>query len=396
MPIFLAYETAVEAICYLRTREHDDTAWRKPSRKTSIYDAISTKRELRTLLAELDEYFLTHKGPMQDDIEEFDDLDDLFYLDELTDLREDEMDREDPQEVESRASILTRLTYPLHVLIPSAAKKNRTGTLVTHVWADEIPARSFIEIEPNVYLSTPAFTFLQMAGALMHTELIQLAMQFCGFYSPSPRFGRLDPALADKPLTELHHMMTSTGVVFEIDPVSSVQALHKFVERERGRRGAAQALAALEIARDHAASHMETALYLLLCLPVRLGGYGLPKPELNPKVVVVEASGSKTCYPDLYWRGASVDVEYNSDSEHCGPSAHYKDSKRMVAIVCNRITYLSITTKQLFRAGDLDNAARGVSRMLNHRIRYTDEKWRQKRTLLRAAVLPPTEEGLAS
>ena len=141
---------------------------------------------------------------------------------------------------------------------------------------------------------------------------------------------------------------------------------------------------------DTAASPMETALYLLLCLPVRMGGYGLPKPELNPGVTVMQASGSKTLFPDLYWSGPSIDVEYNSDTEHSGPSANYRDSRRMVAIVCNKITYLSIATGQLYRAEDLDNAAHGLARMLKHRIRI-DAGWRARRTQLRSEVLPPID-----
>ena len=54
MPIYLAYETAVEAIALLRSREKDATPWRRPSRKRSIADAIHTKRELTALIAEND------------------------------------------------------------------------------------------------------------------------------------------------------------------------------------------------------------------------------------------------------------------------------------------------------------------------------------------------------
>ena len=391
MPIYLAYETAVEAICHLRTREHDDTPWRKPSRKTSIYDAIHTKRELKALMKRLEEL----AGERGDDLGETvepDLYDGLFYLDELTDLDESELAEiaaaKPPQE---KGSILDHLTLPLHILVPSREMGDRSRTIVPHVWTGEIPTRSFIEIESGVFLSAPAFTFLQMATELSQVELIQLAMCFCGFYVPSPQFGRGNPALAALPLTSLHKEMVSTASVFEIDPVCSTRILSAYVKRARGCRGIKQARAALGMVLDHAASHMETALYLLLCMPVRMGGYGLSKPELNPKVIVEQASGSSTCYPDLYWRGMSIDVEYNSDAEHSGPSAHYKDSKRMVAIVCNRITYISIATRQLYTTTDLDNAARGLARLLKHRIRYTDAEWRKRRMLLRAAVLPPNE-----
>lgn len=368
MPIYLAYETAVEAIALLRSREKDATPWRRPSRKRSITDAIHTKRELTALIAENDALLADDAEIESEQTEEPDD-DDLFFLDELTDLTQEEAEeRETPKPADPPTSILRRLKKPLHVLVPERTDGTRTGTLVPHVWSGPIPLRSFIQIEPGVFLSTPAFTFLQMATEMTRLELVKMAMEFCGFYARDRESG---------------------GYVFQIDPVCSVKTLGRFVSRAKGYRGAKPASAALNYVCDHAASHMETALYLLLCLPLKQGGYGLPKPELNPKVVVRQASGPSTCYPDLYWRGLSIDVEYDSDAEHSGPSAHYKDSKRMVAIVCNKISYLSISTGQLNRAQDLDNVARGLARMLKRRIRIIDEMaWKKDRMLLRAALLP--------
>ena len=393
MPIFLAYETAVEAICYLRTREKDDTPWRRPSRKTSIYDAIHTKRELTELRTSLEDYLQSNTKQDVPEEDVADEDDGLFFIDELTDLTQEEIaERNKEKPAEPPSSILDHLSRPLHILVPTALKNTQTDTLIPHVWADGVPTRAFIEVEPGVFLSTPAFTFLQMATELTCVELIQLAMQFCGFYSPGPAFGRgTDPISSDTRLAKLHRTMVATASVFDIDPVCSTKMLERFIGRSKGFRGVKQARAALNMALDHSASHMETDLYLLFCLPVRMGGYGLPKPVLNPKVIVEQASGPSVCYPDQFWSGFSIDVEYDSNAEHCGPSAHYRDSKRMVAIVCNRITYLSISTGQLYSVSDFDNAARGLARMLKHRVRYTNVAWREERRLVRTAMMLPTD-----
>ena len=342
MAIYLAYETAVEAIAYLRTRGDNDTSWNVPCRKESIRDAIHTAREFK--------------------------------------------------ELPTRSySVLDQLTRPLHILVPDRNQGRPTADLRPHVWSGPIPSRSFIELEPGVFLSTPAFTFLQMATELSLIELVQLGMMLCGFYSSDPSFGRrASNGTLDTPLVELHRQMVASATYFEIDPVCKTSGLKTYIRRAKGCRGAGPAGETLKWVRDTAASHMETALYLLLCLPVRMGGYGLPKPELNPEVTVMQASGSKMLFPDLYWSGPSIDVEYNSDTEHSGPSANYRDSRRMVAIVCNKITYLSIATGQLYRAEDLDNAARGLARMLKHRIRV-DADWRARRAQLRSEVLPPID-----
>ena len=140
MAIYLAYETAVEAIAYLRTRGDNDTSWNVPCRKESIRDAIHTAREFK--------------------------------------------------ELPTRSySVLDQLTRPLHILVPNRNQGRMTADLRPHVWSGPIPSRSFIELEPGVFLSTPAFTFLQMATELSLIELVQLGMMLCGFYSSDPSFG---------------------------------------------------------------------------------------------------------------------------------------------------------------------------------------------------------------
>ena len=70
---------------------------------------------------------------------------------------------------------------------------------------------------------------------------------------------------------------------------------------------------------------METALYLLLCLPRKLGGYGLPRPTLNAKRKVTALAGSftlsRTLVPDLFWSSAMFDMEYDSEEFHASAEA---------------------------------------------------------------------------
>lgn len=343
MAIYLGFESAIEMICYLRTRAGDNGSWCKACTKILQNNAVHTQHELMS------------------------------------------MDK-------TALSLLDNLSRPLHVLVRKPDHVTMSESLHPHLWSGNVGRRAFIDLGHDVYLSMPSFVFLQMATSLSKVELIMLGMMLCGYYSPEPSFGRSwRKNNLNVPLTEVHTQMVCNAQAFELEPLCTEKALKTFLESHPGVRGIKAAKAALPWVRNTSASHMETALYLLLCLPIRMGGYGLPKPCLNPLVHINQASGSSECYPDLYWPGASVDMEYNSDWAHCGVSSHYLDSRRMTAISCNNIDYLSISTGQLKNVEDMDNAARGLAKKLKHRIRYDDKEWRYKRMQLRAAVLPPLD-----
>ncbi|GEM_PF-1309207 len=351
MAIFLSHESAIEMLCHLRADSDvrgDISGWNATCDKKLLGNAVHTKRGLDAMSPHADR-------------------------------------------------LLERLTKPLHVLVAKKGHVTMSDVLHPHLWTGDVGRRAFIDLGNDVYLSSPAFVFLQMASRLSVVELIMLGMMFCGYYAPSPDFGRSKHTQTlDMPLEDLHKQMVCSSQSFELEPICSERTLSHFIERHPNVHGAKAARAALPWVRNNSASHMESALYLLLCLPVRMGGYGLPKPLLNPKVRIVQQSGERICYPDLYWKTPSIDMEYASDWAHASVSANYLDSRRMTAIVCNDIDYLSITTGQLRRPTDVDDAARGLAKKLGHRIRNANSVWESKRAQLRQEVLPQDFERNAA
>jgi len=105
-----------------------------------------------------------------------------------------------------------------------------------------------------------------------------------------------------------------------------------FSARMEGWIGHTRALRALRFVADNAASPMEAVLVMLLTLPYRLGGYGLPMPELNgiiyPKKRVSQFAGKSFYRGDLLWRDAGVVAEYNSDLEHASQNRIAMDAIR--------------------------------------------------------------------
>ena len=90
------------------------------------------------------------------------------------------------------------------------------------------------------------------------------------------------------------------------------------------RHGVRQARGALEYLADGADSPRETALYLLLTMPNRLGGYGFRRPELNGRVDISEYAqgrlGKAYLRCDQVYRdkkGNAIAVgEYDSNERH--------------------------------------------------------------------------------
>ena len=99
--------------------------------------------------------------------------------------------------------------------------------------------------------------------------------------------------------------------------VSDLSAMSSAMGRTSGETRASTVAA---FSFDDSGSPMETALALLLTLPVDYGGFGLPKPVLNPPVNVTAYRGSLSdrdvVKPDMLWGDAGVVVEYDSMEFH--------------------------------------------------------------------------------
>lgn len=91
--------------------------------------------------------------------------------------------------------------------------------------------------------------------------------------------------------------------------------------------------------------------------------------------------------PDLFWLGPNIDVEYNSDAEHSGEWARYRDSRREVELAVADVRVLPLTRPQLMDADSFDAFAQGLRRMLGIRSRTPDAGWAHRRAELRHTLL---------
>ena len=206
-------------------------------------------------------------------------------------------------------------------------------------------------------------------------------MELCGFYSQ----WKLPTAF--KSQEERLQNPETRSCTFGVPEAMHASQSQGYASRLASRYGAARAQAAARWLADGSASPMETAVYLLLCLPKRLGGYGLPRPVLNPSVTIQTPDGNLERHPDLYWEERNIDVEYNSDEDHSGEWARYRDSKREVQLATADVRTLPLTRDQLMSAEGFDEFAWILRRLLGIRARKPDANWYARRSALRERLL---------
>lgn len=133
------------------------------------------------------------------------------------------------------------------------------------------------------------------------------------------------------------------------------------------------------------ASPMESLLSMLLCLPPSLGGFGLPRPELNYPIETNEGSvAMRRC--DLCWPDQRFALEYDSDTFHSDASKLHLDSSRRSALEKAGIHVVSVTKNQVFDRGQLFNLATIASKRLGKRLSPTPFNFAQKQDEIYQAV----------
>ena len=279
---------------------------------------------------------------------------------------------------ESAQRLLAHVRGKVEAMVPTSELHAKTERLETHVWCHDIPRGAFINLGNGIFLSSPAFLFMQLAPQLSEIDLITLGLEFCGSYSC---WGF--PSLVPNAKVEDEFRVTT----YQLRPALNAARLSAFVEHMEGERGSVRARWALKYVIDNAASPMESAVYLLLSLPRRLGGRGLPAPLFNAKVAVTTSVSTEYRFPDLYWPTKGVDVEYQSDEKHSGSWSRYRDARREIELVAEHITVLPLTRHQIMDAEEFNAFAVSVRRALGLRSRTLTPAWYESYLALRQKLL---------
>ena len=268
----------------------------------------------------------------------------------------------------------------LEVMVSENTKEQRSREHVCRVLKTPPIPGMFCKIGKDAYVTSPEMTFAQMATRLTLLELIKLGMELCGTYAPCPYEGvdRFD----------------------ERPPVTTKTRLLAFCKRAKGMRGAATALRALRWVVDGSNSPAETALVLLLCLPVRMGGYGFEYPDMNPTTPLGVRASNMLGHPsmrcDLHWVDAQVVVEYDSDQEHLTSQSASRDAVRRNVLGYKGVEVITVRKPMIANPGAFDNVAKQLAQALGRRLRPRDLERTATRATLRAELFPWTQSGLGN
>lgn len=264
-----------------------------------------------------------------------------------------------PSAREIRALREGRLSFasdPLHAIVPDKRMANALKHLVCHVRPNALPSGSFVRIDDGLLLCSPELCFLHMATRLPFPHLVKLGFELCALYTLQPD----GTAGYGRPL-----------------PPTTARALEAYLRTCAGIRGIATARQALRYVGNASGSPMETALAIVLCLPLRLGGYGLPLPYLNFRIDAPRreraADGKSYYLCDLYWPQAKIAVEYDSDLEHTGPERIAEDAQRRNEVTGLGVTTVTATREQVMNPEKLDRIAHQLKRALHVRTRSERE-----------------------
>lgn len=305
-------------------------------------------------------------------------------------------------------------SIPVHLLVPEASSRSHGKQALFHVWKHPIPSCSLLRLENTLFASTPAFVILQMAsynqksGPIIDQFVEELhdAQQIqvmTGNPKPPPydnpfewsRKERLiQIALVASEFAGTYRLpVADKDTTYQLTPFMTLDDVRNLADTVPHLYGYTRVQTALGFAFERSASPMETALALMLTLPVEFGGYGLPRPTLNEQLPTGPFTtlweGGSHITPDLLWKAAMLVIEYESDEFHGsqGPAKATDDATRANVLSAMGYSVLRATPGNVRSQIELDRLARQVAAKLGVGLAEPDDLTLIRRHKLHATLM---------
>ncbi|MGN0286647.1 MAG: hypothetical protein ACI4B6_03180 [Atopobiaceae bacterium] len=256
----------------------------------------------------------------------------------------------------------------IDVVVSKRSERRQSRQVHAHAWSAGISNDQVIKLRDHLYVCSPESVFLQMADCLPLLDLVRLGHQMCGRYS-----------LAD-----------GAGGFVKHPAITTIAQLETYLAGiPKGTRGIKKARRALRLMHNNSWSPMETVTAMLLSMPRRMGGFGLPSPRLNHRIELdrnsSQVGGQENIYVDLLWPDAKFGIEYNGEAYHRNTS---RDLRRELTL---RKAQLNVVTLGIQQVRDQVQFREVVSQAAEHlgvKLRRATPLIAKKRTNLLAALLP--------
>ena len=236
-------------------------------------------------------------------------------------------------------------------IILSRKDRREVRDTVEHIYSKPLPDRSFYMLDEGIYVASPELCLMQLARKYTTAQTVKLSMEMCGSYAidvfDEEGFGKRMP-------------------------LTNAQKLKAYAARLYSPNSNGKGVQFLKWTVDNAASPRETALCMLLCMPPRFGGYGIPLPQLNKRIELSLkeqlAVGKRHFDCDLYWQGKRVGMEYDSARFHTASEKQEQDAVRRNMLQHKSIRMITATRLQVNQEGAFDELAHQVARALGKRM----------------------------
>ena len=200
--------------------------------------------------------------------------------------------------------------HPIHLLVDGPANRVHSDRVVSHVWSGPIPPGSLYHLAPGVLIASPGFCYLMASGSQSKPRAISIGMECVGLY------GRRRDV---RGFSDRGQLMTKSE-------------LAGYLKGAKGCYGFRNATRCLPYVLERSRSPMETCMVLVLTLPAREGGFGLPRPELNvtirPRPEEFILSQRPQYEVDACWKRRRLVLEYNSYADHLSREALDRDAMK--------------------------------------------------------------------
>ena len=266
---------------------------------------------------------------------------------------------------------------PLDLLFSAAGARSRSQLVRSRCVTSPLPAGSLMQLSDHVAIVSPELCFSQMASMYSRGQLLMAGCELCGTYRLLGDDGRPLPKPEER------------------SPLTSAAKLCDFARVMGLGRGAKAVIAAHHVF-GNAASPMEARAALLMSLPQTMGGFGLPRPELNAPITLSRAAHRvypcNPCRMDLYWRAANLDVEYDG-GDHT-EERRERDSARILALRMEGVDVLVLMKQQVYDVRAMASVAKMVAVKLGRRLRISTRDFESRHLQLRRELgLKPARGG---
>lgn len=357
---FLCGESAIESVRYLSVRGvwQEAPPWPDLPRMLPLYgDCVSTQRDFKQLARE-------------------------------TDL-----------------STIGLVKSPVDLLVPNSRLRSQGKGAAFHVWSSTVPVGACRRVALNLAVSGPEFAILQLCGSYAKfdayfDEFVKVVKAESELIEKIGEPGQKVVAEWPQKWEQRRRIVAATVLACEFagsyrlgrrgdgsacygcESVMTAESLQETLSRATPNPATRRARTVADLMLEGSASPMETALALMLTLPVEYGGFGIRKPQLNADVCIDGAAGAlRSVRPDLLWQDEHLALEYDSAEFHAnrGASSAAVDAARSNALTASGYHVLRATDRIAATLEGLDLLAHQIALLLNQELEEPDELKMQRR-----------------